>query len=74
MSPLQGLSDKHSLLEEDKVAPGATAKEVVVSRGLYTKANLYFATPITVKELKLGISRRALYTKAAVAADVISGS
>jgi hypothetical protein len=74
MSPLQGLSDKHSLLEGDKVAPSAIAKEVIASKGLYTKANLYFATPITVEELKLRLSIRALYTKAAAAADVISRS
>jgi hypothetical protein len=74
MLPLQRLFDKHSLLEGDKVALSAIAKEVVVSKGLYTKANSYFATPITVKELKLGISTKALYTKTAVAADVIGRS
>jgi hypothetical protein len=62
------------MLEGDEVAPSATAEEVVVSRGLYIEADSYFATPITVGELKLRISTRALYTKAAVAADVISGS
>jgi hypothetical protein len=74
MSPLQGLSDEHSLLEGDEVAPSATAEEVVVSRRLYTEADLYFATPMTVGELELGILTKALYTEAAVAADVISGS
>jgi hypothetical protein len=72
--PLQKLFDKHSLLEGDKVAPSATAKEVIASRGLYTKADLYFAMPITVRELELRLSIRALYTKAAAAADIISKS
>jgi hypothetical protein len=62
----------YSLLEGCKVAPSVIAKEVVASKGLYTKANLYFATSITVRELKLGLSIRALYTKAATAADIVS--
>jgi hypothetical protein len=71
MSPLQGLSGEHSLLERDEVAPGATAEEVAVPRGLYTEADSYFATPMTVGELELGTSTGALYTEAAVAADVV---
>jgi hypothetical protein len=74
MLPLQRLSDKHLMLERDKVAPSATAKEVVVSKRLYTKADLYFAMPMTVRKLKLRISTRVLYTKAVVAADIISRS
>jgi hypothetical protein len=74
MSPLQGLSDEHSLLEGDEVAPGATAKEVVASGGLYTEADSYFATPMTVGELELRLSIGASYTEAAAAADVIGGS
>ena len=60
----------HSLLEADEVAPGAIAEEVVALMGLYTEVDLYFATPITVGELKLGLSTGALDTEAA-AADVV---
>jgi len=70
--PLHRLSDVYSLLEGCKVAPSAIAKKVVASRGLYIKANSYFATFITVGELKLRLSTRALYTKAAAAADIVS--
>jgi hypothetical protein len=39
---------------------------------VYTKANIYFATSIALEELKLRLLTKALYTKAAVAADVVS--
>ena len=48
----------HSLLEADEVALGATAEEVVASGGLYTGVDLYFATPITVGKLELGLSTK----------------
>jgi hypothetical protein len=72
--PLQRLFDKHLLLDKDKVAPSAITKEVVASKRLYTKANLYFATPITLRKLKLKLLTRALYIKTAVAVDIISKS
>ena len=46
----------HSLLEADEVALSAIAEEVVASIGLYIEVDSYFATPITVGELKLGLS------------------
>jgi hypothetical protein len=74
MSPLQGLPNEHSLLEEDEVAPSARAEEVVASREVYIEAKLYFATSVTAGELELGLSTGAPYTEAAVAADVVGGS
>jgi hypothetical protein len=41
---------------------------------VYTKADIYFTTSIALKELKLKLSTKALYTKAAVAVDVVSES
>ena len=41
---------------------------------MHTKANIYFVTSIALEELKLRLSTKALYTKAAVAADVVSES
>jgi hypothetical protein len=60
ISPLQRLSNKHSLLEGDKVAPSARAKVVVASKDVYIKFNLYFATSVTIEELKLRLLTRAL--------------
>ncbi len=75
MSPLQGLSDEHSLLEEvDEVVPGARAEEVAASRGVHMEADLYFATSVTLGEFELGLSSGALYTRAAVAADEVGRS
>ncbi len=75
MSPLQGLSDEHSLLEEDdEVAPSTRAEEVVASGQVYTEADLYLATPVIMGELELGLSTGASHTKAAVAADVVGDS
>jgi hypothetical protein len=59
MSPLQGLSNEHSLFEDDEVAPGARAEVVVASGGVYIEFNLYFATSVTIGELELGLSTRA---------------
>jgi hypothetical protein len=56
MSPLQGLSEEHSLLGEDEVALGARAEEVMASWGVYTEADIYFATSKAVEELELGFS------------------
>jgi hypothetical protein len=74
ISPLQGFSGVHSLLEGDEVAPSATAEEVVASGGLYTEVDSYFATPITVGKLELGLSTGALDTEAAAASDVVGES
>jgi hypothetical protein len=75
MSPLQGLSEEHSLLEGgDEVALGARAEEVVASWGVHTEADIYFVTSMAVEELELGLSTEAPYTEAAVAADVIGES
>jgi hypothetical protein len=41
---------------------------------VYIKADIYFATSIALEELKLRLSTEALYTKAAVAADVVGES
>ena len=60
----------HSLLEVDEVAPSAIAEEVVALMGLYIEVDSYFATPITIGELKLGLSIGALDTKAVVV-DVV---
>jgi hypothetical protein len=60
MLPLQGLSNKHLLLKGDEVAPSARAEVVVASRGVYIEFNLYFATSVTIRELKLRLSTRAL--------------
>ena len=74
MSPLQRLSNKHLLLKDNKVAPSARAKEVIDFISMYTKVNLYFATSMTIRKLKLRLSTGAPYTEAAVAADVVSKS
>jgi hypothetical protein len=50
MSPSQRLSDEHlPLEEEDKVAPGARAEDVMASRGLYSDADLYFTFAMEIK-------------------------
>jgi hypothetical protein len=75
MSPLQGLFEEHSLLEEgNEVVLGARAEEVVASWWVHTEADIYFATSMAVEELELGFSTEALYTEAAVAADVVGES
>jgi hypothetical protein len=60
MSPLQGLSNEHLLLEDNKVAPSARAEVVVASKGVYIEFDLYFATSVTIGELELRLSTRAL--------------
>jgi hypothetical protein len=60
MLPLQGLFNKHSLLEDDKVAPSTKAKVVVASGGVYIEFNLYFAMSVTIRELGLRLLTRAL--------------
>jgi hypothetical protein len=60
MSPLQGLSNKHSLLKDNEVAPSARAEVVVASGGMYIEFDLYFATSVTIGELKLRLSTGAL--------------
>jgi hypothetical protein len=59
MSPLQGLPNEHSLLEDDEVAPSARAEVVVASGGVYIKFDLYFATSVTIGELELRLSTGA---------------
>jgi hypothetical protein len=41
---------------------------------VHIEADIYFTTSIALKELKLKLSTKALYTKAAVAADVVGES
>jgi hypothetical protein len=41
---------------------------------VHIEADIYFATSIALEELELGLSTEALYTEAAVAADVVGES
>jgi hypothetical protein len=41
---------------------------------VHTEANIYFATSIALEELELRLLTKALYTEAAVAADVVGKS
>jgi hypothetical protein len=75
MSPLQGLSNEHSLLKvDDEVAPSAKAEEVVAFGEVYTEYNLYFAMFVTAGELELGFWTGVQYAEVVVVVDVIGGS
>ena len=72
MSPSQGLSNKHPPLGEDNgVAPGARAEDVVASSRLYSDADLLFTTSAT--EIEVRLLTGGVYTEAAVV-DVVSAS
>ena len=70
MSPSQGLSDEHSLLEEEEEEEvGDRAEEVVL--GVYTWAVLYSTLSATAVALELGVSTGAPYIEVVVAVDVV---
>jgi hypothetical protein len=71
MSPLQRLSNKHLLLIDNRVAPGARVEEVIASKGVYTEVDLYFVTSMTIEEIELRISIRAVCIKVAVVSVVV---
>jgi len=71
MLPLQRLFDKYLLLINNRVAPCARVKEVIASRGVYIKVDLYFVTSITIKEIKLRILIKAVCIKVAVVLVVV---
>jgi hypothetical protein len=71
MLPLQELFNKHSLLMDNRVAPGARVEEVIASRSVYTKVDLYFVTSMTIEEIEIGISIRAACIEVAVVLVVV---
>jgi hypothetical protein len=74
MSPLQGLSNEHLLLIDNRVALSARVEEVIAFKGVYIEVDLYFVTLMTIEEIELKILIKAVYIKVAVVLVVVCQS